>query len=192
MSITAYPLSWPAHFPRHKNREIGRFNTYYTGALGNVQRVLQLFAKDSHKEIDDIIISSNVTPSVRMPADPGVAVWFLWSGLRVSIPLDRYTTPSCNLQGIYHVIQARRSELRHGSLALVRASFAGFQLAAPSDMDWAQVLGVSRRAHPDEIKEAYRRLASECHPDKGGDDARMAIISAAWKQAREETKEHAL
>jgi hypothetical protein len=41
-----------------------------------------------------------------------------------------------------------------------------------------QTLGVDRNASPDEIKRAYRRLASQHHPDKGGDKARFQEIQA--------------
>jgi DnaJ-class molecular chaperone len=43
-----------------------------------------------------------------------------------------------------------------------------------------QTLGVDRNASPDEIKRAYRRLASQHHPDKGGDKARFQEIQGAY------------
>lgn len=43
-----------------------------------------------------------------------------------------------------------------------------------------QTLGVDRDATPDEIKRAYRRLASQHHPDKGGDKARFQEIQQAY------------
>jgi DnaJ-class molecular chaperone len=41
-------------------------------------------------------------------------------------------------------------------------------------------LGVDRNASADEIKRAYRRLASQHHPDKGGDKARFQEIQGAY------------
>jgi curved DNA-binding protein len=43
-----------------------------------------------------------------------------------------------------------------------------------------QTLGVDRNAAPDEIKRAYRKLASQHHPDKGGDKTRFQEIQAAY------------
>lgn len=43
-----------------------------------------------------------------------------------------------------------------------------------------ETLGVDRNAAPDDIKRAYRRLASQHHPDKGGDKAQFQEIQAAY------------
>jgi curved DNA-binding protein len=47
--------------------------------------------------------------------------------------------------------------------------------------DHYQILGVPRTATADEIKRAYRRLASQHHPDKGGDTERFQEIEAAYR-----------
>jgi len=184
MGITAYPLTWPPQFPRAKARDKGRFSTSLAGALKNVQTSLDLFAKDSGKKLDGLIISSNVTLGAHKPADAGVAVWFSWDGLQVCIAVDRYSSVEGNLQAIHHIIEARRVELRHGTLALVRATFQGF-LALPSSVKraWWLVLGVSRDAAPAAIKEAYRKKSSENHPDKGGDANKMTEINLAYQEA---------
>lgn len=46
--------------------------------------------------------------------------------------------------------------------------------------DYYQILGVARTASADEIKRAYRKLASQHHPDKGGDKARFQEIQEAY------------
>jgi len=48
-------------------------------------------------------------------------------------------------------------------------------------MNYYDVLGVSRTAAADEIKRAYRRLASQHHPDKGGDTEKFQEIEAAYR-----------
>lgn len=46
--------------------------------------------------------------------------------------------------------------------------------------NYYQILGVERTATADEIKRAYRRLASQHHPDKGGDKQTFQDIQAAY------------
>jgi hypothetical protein len=184
MTISAYPLHWPPGFPRAKQREKGAFKTTLAGALGNVQDSLRKFAADSGKKLDGVVMSSNVTLGVQRPEDPGVAVWFTWDGMGVCIAVDRYLAVESNLQAIHHIIEARRVELRHGTLALVRATFAGFlALPAPKSAHWSEVLRVPKDARREDVKSAYRRLASTHHPDKGGDANKMAELNAAFETA---------
>ena len=46
--------------------------------------------------------------------------------------------------------------------------------------DHYQTLGVAKNASPDDIKKAYRKLASQHHPDKGGDTAKFQEIQTAY------------
>jgi curved DNA-binding protein len=43
-----------------------------------------------------------------------------------------------------------------------------------------ETLGVNKDASPDEIKKAFRRLASQHHPDKGGDTQKFQEIQVAY------------
>lgn len=183
-TIAPYPLSWPDHIERSKRREKSQFRTELPGAIKNVQTSLRLFASESGKAMSDVVISSNVTLGINNPEDPGVAVWFTWDGMTVCIPVDRYAKTQENLQAIHHVLGARRTELRHGTLALVRASMKGFiALPAPSLPEWWQILGVKEGATAEEINAAHRRASIEAHPDKpGGSHQAMSIINAARDQ----------
>lgn len=47
------------------------------------------------------------------------------------------------------------------------------------------ILGVNKNASDSEIKSAYRKLAKENHPDRGGDGERFAQINAAYDSIRD-------
>ena len=49
-----------------------------------------------------------------------------------------------------------------------------------SKRDYYEILGVSKSAGVDEIKKAYRKLALQHHPDKGGDAEKFKEISEAY------------
>lgn len=188
----AYPLTWPDNIPRSKVREKGQFRTSLAGALENVRSSISRFGADSGKPIrkDQIVISSNVTLGENNPADPGVAVWFTWDGMQVCIPVDRYQKVEANLQAIHLIIEARRTELRHGTLALVRATFTGFLALPPtgSKRSWQEVFGFTGSryaAHAIEAK--YRELAKSRHPDApGGSHEAMAELNRAREEALRE------
>lgn len=182
--MTPYPLAWPDTIPRSKTRESGRFNTTLHKAMENVSDSLRRFGADSGKAVTNLVISSNVTLGASRPADPGVSIWFSWDGLQVCIPVDRYTTVEANLQAIHHIIEARRTELRHGTLALVRATFTGFKALPSGHRHWRDVLGLREGADLAAVDAAYRRLARERHPDQGGSDAMMAELNRARDEAR--------
>lgn len=54
--------------------------------------------------------------------------------------------------------------------------------------DFYKTLGVEKTATPDEIKSAYRKLASKHHPDKGGDTATFQKIQAAYETLSDANK----
>lgn len=47
--------------------------------------------------------------------------------------------------------------------------------------DYYKILGVSPNASPEEIREAYYRLAHKYHPDKGGDPEKFKEINEAYR-----------
>ena len=54
--------------------------------------------------------------------------------------------------------------------------------------DYYEVLGVGKDASPDEIKKAFRRLAIEHHPDRGGDEAKFKEINEAYEVLKDADK----
>jgi curved DNA-binding protein len=47
-------------------------------------------------------------------------------------------------------------------------------------MNYYEILGVNQNSSPEDIKKAYRKLASQHHPDKGGDTAKFQEIQSAY------------
>lgn len=181
----AYPLSWPDGLPRTTTKATSQFKTGLPAALKNVRASIEAFGRDSGKRVEGVVISSNVTLGAERPADTGVALWFAWDGASRCIAVDRYPKVEDNLQAIHHILEARRTEMRHGGLHIVRQTFKGFvALAAPAGSQWWQVLEVVQTATAEQIDAAYREKARKAHPDAGGSDAAMARLNAARDAGR--------
>lgn len=57
-------------------------------------------------------------------------------------------------------------------------------------MDYYETLGVNHTTKPDEIKKAYKKLASKHHPDKGGDPEEFKKVQAAYDVLGNPQKKH--
>ena len=138
---------------------------------------------------DDVVISTNVP--VRLdglprsvasePMDPGAAVYWVEGKHRRVMAIDIYDRVADNIAALAATLDAMRSIERHGGAAILERAFTGFTaLPAPgAPRKWFDILGVTPSASRDEINTAYRRLASEEHPDRGGSTERMAEINKA-------------
>lgn len=185
MTAQAFPLTWPDGLPRTATKATSQFKTSLQAALKNVRSSLELFGRDSGKKVEGIVLSSNVTLGSEKPAATGVAAWFTWDDEQRCIAVDRYPKVEDNLQAIHHILEARRTEMRHGGLHVVRQTFKGF-IALPAPEQWWEVLGVQATAPVDIIERAYRQLAAAAHPDRGGSNAAMARLNAARDAGRAE------
>ena len=183
----AYPLQWPDGLPRTQHRATSHFKTALGPALENVRKSLEAFGRDSSKAVGNVVLSSNVTLGVNSPADPGVAAWFTWDGEQRCIAVDRYPKVQDNLQAIHHIVEARRTEVRHGGLHIVRQTFKGF-VALPAPEPWWKVLGVAANADLDAIERKWRELARTAHPDAGGDRAAWDRLNVAHERAKEQRR----
>lgn len=188
-NISAYPLTWTTIYPRtpqHK-REAARFEVNFSTARNDLLNELRLLGAKN------IIISSNVPtrqdglPYARPkePDDPGVAVYFKIKDKSYALCCDRWRKVKHNLRAIGLHIATMRGMERWGVGSLEQA-FMGYQALSPQqEKKWWDVLGVSPRASDEEVKKAYRKLARQHHSDNGGSDEQMAVINAAYEQAKQ-------
>ena len=54
--------------------------------------------------------------------------------------------------------------------------------------DYYKTLNVEKGASKDDVKRAFRKLAHEHHPDKGGDEAKFKEINEAYQVLSDEKK----
>lgn len=207
MSINAYPLAWPVGWKRTEaaRRRSATFSKAadYRGRgkreltiADGVERVL-LELQRINVTREDVVISTNVPTRLDgfprsdrgEPGDPGAAVYWQQGKRRRVMAIDHYDRVADNLAAVAATLEAMRAIERHGGAAILDRAFEGFTaLPAPSaaaTRTWWEVLGVVQAATVDQARAAWRRLASEHHPDRGGDPARMAEINAAWAKAQE-------
>lgn len=191
MTIEAYPLYWPFGRPRTEpyRRQKAQFVTTFAKARDDVVRQIRLLGQVAP---GSMIVSTNVTlrrdglplAGQRQPDDPGVAVYFTRKKTPMCFACDRWNKVEHNMQAIAKTIDALRGVARWGTGDMMQAAFTGFiALPAPVSGEWWRVLDVPQDSTAETIKAAYRRLAAEHHPDKGGDPARMAEINDAYRRA---------
>lgn len=205
MSINAYPLQWPEGWKRTGGayRKQARFSKASTRGQYNIRMQRELTMAEALQRLldelekmgidrDDVVISTNVP--VRLdglprsgaaePMDPGAAVYWAEGKHHRVMAIDIYDRVADNIAALAATLDAMRSIERHGGAAILERAFTGFTaLPAPTVKQWHDILGVSPQATRDEITAAYRRLASDAHPDKGGTAKRMAEINQARDQA---------
>lgn len=181
--VEAFPLCWPAHRPRTKYREASRFDTPFAKARDNILREVSRLGGRN------VIISSNLAlrrdgipyANLAQPDDPGIAVYFTYKGKQMCFACDRYRHTDCNTHAISLTIAALRGIARWGTGDMMEAAFTGFRaLPAPASQDAPhEVLGVEKSASRSEIEYAYKRLAAQHHPDRGGSTEQMSRINQA-------------
>lgn len=195
-TIHAYPLQWPTGWKRETVRVHARFGKSTTTASGwkqkrdvtiaeGIARVRGELGRMGMRDYD-VVISTNLPlrldglprGDASNPADPGVAVYWRKGKTTRCMAIDQYFRVADNLAAIAATLEAMRAIERHGGAEILDRAFTGFT-ALPAPEQPFQVLGVSATATDEEIETAYRRLAMQHHPDRGGDPAQMARINAA-------------
>jgi hypothetical protein len=211
--IPAYPLQWPAGWPRTPfgAQALGKFGTmkqrqgqgydirHSITLAGATARVLAELARMGIDR-QDVVISTNILLRLdglprsgqRAPRDPGAAVyWETRKRERMVMAIDQYTKVEQNLAAIAATLEAMRAIERHGGAQILDRAFTGFTaLPAPSGRrKWRDVLEVPAGWNVclDDVKDRYRRLARQRHPDRAnGSDEAMSELNVALMEAEKE------
>jgi DnaJ domain len=208
MTATAYPLDWPIGWKRTAVRTRAKFGRgvqqYRTEVQNGVSRQVPSYTQKTSLTIEqatrrvrdelkrfgvsdwDVIISTNLQlrndgmprSGQANPRDPGAAVYWKKAKDTRCMAIDRYDRVADNLAAIAATLDAMRAIERHGGATILDRAFTGF-VALPAPEQPFQVLGVGANASKEEIERAYRKLAGEHHPDRGGDEQQMSRINAA-------------
>lgn len=181
----AYPLQWPADWPRARGRKTAPFKVPPQQARKEMlEELTRLGAKDVIVSTDQPLNRDGSTSLVRRYiSDPGVAVYFKRKGKAVVLACDQYGEIHDNMRAIGKTAEAMRGIERWGASDILDRAFTGFE-ALPAPEQWWQVLGLFEDASREAVDAAYRRLAPTAHPDHGGSDSAMARLNAARDAGR--------
>jgi hypothetical protein len=145
------------------------------------------------------IISTNVELTLTgrprsgsaQPKDPGVAVYWRTNSDQPHkvMALDRYSRVEQNLAAIAATLEAMRAIERHGGAAILERAFTGFT-ALPAPNTWKAVLGIPDEVTPllDTVRNTFRVLSKQRHPDCGGSHAAMTELNWALAEAEKELR----
>lgn len=121
--------------------------------------------------------------------DPGVVLSFVFDGMPMTLPCDRYDSVAGNLAAIAAHLEAIRGIERWGVSTvkqLLSAHAALPATAGEGTRPWRAVLELGPSSSIDDVKTAFRRLALVRHPDRGGSDAAMTELNLAQEEALKE------
>lgn len=210
----SWPEGWPraksrerANFGRTSSGTYGPRKQRLEVADGVNRVLLELGRLGIDRQ--DVIVSTNVRTRMdglprsgeAEPNDPGTAVyWVTHRRAKTSGPnppmieqrrvmaIDRYDRVADNLAAIAATLEALRAIDRHGGGQILERAFTGFTaLPAPdAPRDWRVVLGVPGRPTLEDVEDAYRRLRSLHHPDRGGEAEDFHAVQVAYEQAHRE------
>jgi hypothetical protein len=197
MTIEAYPLHWPAGWPRTNPYQRQSDHRFGGGgrrlALGRT--ISQLVDELRRLGATNIIVSSNMpTKSNGLPYaddrnidDPGIAVYFDFKKKHLVMARDGFTSVAGNIRSLTLAIEGLRMMERHGGSFMFEKAFTAFAALPPPNWKkpWREVFDVK----PDwtgDIGALYREKAKQRHSDVGGNDSLMAELNVAYKEARHE------
>lgn len=191
MSEDAFPLSWPATWPRiaPAKRKADGFKVSFAVAREDLLYELRALGARNVVLSSNVPLLKNGLPASKFlrPDDPAVAVYFTRGDQRLCVPCDAWMEPRANMRAIGLALGAIRGLERWGAGGMVTAAFSGFA-ALPeqvSQESWWAVLSLDPLDGLDAVNSRYRELAKRYHPDMAGGDAEIWLkISRAYDEAK--------
>lgn len=179
------PLQWLPQQPRTKRPERARFGNHSPYKAGShlIEELRRLNAKK-------MVISSNLQQRSRGDGfisnqridDPGVVVYFELKGEGKAMACDYWDKAEHNLWALYLSICAIRGLERWGGSEFLDGLFTGFK-ALPFQGTMATEKnyfeGIQNLEH---LKERYKKLAKELHPDLGGNEEEFTTMKIQYEQ----------
>lgn len=183
--IEAYPLSWPAGWPRTRSQQKSRFSISFARARDQLMHEIKLMGGRKTVLSTNLPLRRDGLPLANLPqpTDTGVAVYFQYKGRSMSFACDRWRKIEDNIWSICKSIEAIRGIERWGASDMMERAFTGFAALEAPKTTWWQILGVRENCTLEEAKRARNNLAQKHHPDLGGDPEEMARINWAFIEA---------
>lgn len=204
MTPQRYPLQWPAHRPRTKNRRTGQFkrNKRAINAPDAMRRV-----QEELERLGGVwpVLSSNLELRLdglpradrAQPLDPGVCLYFTLKGEQFALACDTYTEAAQNIAALAAHLEATRAIERYG-VASASDTLEAFKALPPPPRDrvvpWREIFGLRPdfpEGHDREeaemvINRRWKIKIGEAHPDSGGSEEAAAEVNAARDAALKE------
>lgn len=187
-----YPLDWPPEQPRTPAPSVrwGPYKVSQDTAQRDLMHELELLGARSVVLSTNLRIRRDGLPyaSQRSPDDPGVAVYWTRGGQDFCVACDAYRDIRSNMRAAGLAIHHLR-RLEQAAPSFAERAFSGFaRLPATAGGDgerpWRDVLdfGDEDDVAAEDIEAAFRRLARQRHPDRGGSAAAMAELNRARRE----------
>lgn len=186
--VDAYPLAWPAGWPRTSRPQPAKFKIQLNKAREELLLEIERMG-GQHP-----VISCNMPyrkdglgplAGSKEPNDQGVAVYFLRRRRQMVFACDRWSSVRSNMRAITKTIEAMRGIERWGASEMMERAFSAFEALPPPQSPW-KILGIPPASKEDAINAAFRERAKRAHPDAGGSHNAMAELTAARDAALKE------
>jgi len=195
MTATAYPLAWPAGWPRTPPAERSAGQAFSQGAGTDRRAItLDIARKKLFDELEmlgatDVVLSANIPlradglprSGATWGREPGIALYFTMNGQQLAMARDAYDNPAANVRSLGIAIAGMRALERHGGAAMVQRAFSGFS-ALPRPKSCWEILGIPPRSDATAIRSAWVKLAAR-HQADGGPGGMLGVVNAARDNA---------